>query len=150
MFRLRLFQRGMTLGVRVIATNEHGHVLLVRHGYTPGWHLPGGGVDYGETMDEAGRRELEEETGYRVDGALLFRGICLNARHWKGDHVGVYVAPALTKEREVKPTFEIQQIGFYPLDALPAETTPATRARLNEWRDDAALDPYWSPPRSSG
>ena len=35
-FRLR---RGMTLGVRAAVLNEGGEVLLVRHTYTPGWHI---------------------------------------------------------------------------------------------------------------
>ncbi|MEM9842987.1 MAG: NUDIX domain-containing protein, partial [Pseudomonadota bacterium] len=37
----------MTLGVRAIVENAEGQVLLVRHTYTPGLYLPGGGVERG-------------------------------------------------------------------------------------------------------
>lgn len=139
-----LLMRGMTMGVRVIAINEQKQVLLVRHGYTPGWHLPGGGVDRGETMQEAASRELEEETGYRVDGAMVLRGMSYNQRQWRGDHVGVFVAGAIARQREITPGFEIAEMGFFGLDALPEGTTRGTRARLAEWQEGREVDPCWS------
>ncbi len=139
-----LFQRGMTLGVRVLAFNAQGHVLMVRHGYTHGWHLPGGGVDHHETMEEAACREVEEETGHRVDGDLTLQGLVYNRQQWKGDHVAVYAASGLTKLRDIQPNFEIKEIGFFPLDALPEGTTEGTRARLAEWQGGAPLSPYWT------
>lgn len=139
-----LFVRGMTMGVRVIALNESGQVLLVRHGYTPGWHLPGGGVDRGETMEEAARREVEEETGYRVEGAMILRGMTYNSHQWRGDHVGVFVAEALVKQRDVTPGFEIAEIGFFALDQLPVDTTAGTRTRLTEWQEGREPGALWN------
>lgn len=139
-----LLVRGMTMGVRVIACNQAGEVLLVRHGYTPGWHLPGGGVDRGETLEDAARRELEEETGHRVEGAMALRGMSYNRAQWRGDHVGVFVADAIVKTGEMTPGFEIAEIGFFPLDALPEGTTKGTRARLTEWQEGREVDHYWT------
>ncbi|HYV61483.1 MAG TPA: NUDIX domain-containing protein, partial [Bryobacteraceae bacterium] len=44
------FSRPMTLGVRALVVDGSGCILLVKHSYVSGWHLPGGGVEAGETL----------------------------------------------------------------------------------------------------
>jgi 8-oxo-dGTP diphosphatase len=53
--------------VDVIIETGNGIVLIRRRNPPPGWALPGGFVDYGETLEEAARREAFEETGLRVN-----------------------------------------------------------------------------------
>ena len=59
--------RGPVAVVRAIIGNGRGQVLLIRRSeasYVPGvWCLPGGKVEYGESMEQAVRREVKEETG---------------------------------------------------------------------------------------
>jgi len=56
-----------TVDVIIETGNGIGIVLIRRRNPPPGWALPGGFVDYGETLEEAARREAFEETGLRVN-----------------------------------------------------------------------------------
>ena len=85
------FARGMTLGVRALVVDSAGRILLVQHSYVRGWHLPGGGVEQGETMLQALARELAEEGNIRLGSAPRLHGIFFNRHVSKRDHVAVYV-----------------------------------------------------------
>lgn len=58
--------------VDVIIELSGGIVLIKRRFPPPGWALPGGFVEYGETVEAAAVREAEEETGLRVGLTRLF------------------------------------------------------------------------------
>jgi 8-oxo-dGTP pyrophosphatase MutT (NUDIX family) len=122
--------RGVTLGVRALVV-DGDRVLLVRHSYVPGWYLPGGGVEAGETAEAALARELEEEAGVRLTGRPVLFGLYHNARAHRLDHVALYVCRDWERQPQA-PNAEIVACELFPLDALPADATPATRARLAE------------------
>jgi ADP-ribose pyrophosphatase YjhB (NUDIX family) len=138
-----LLTRPMTLGVRGVALDPDNRVMLVRHGYTPGWHFPGGGVEAGETCERALAREMEEEACVVVEPPLRLHGLFHNAYASSRDHVAVYVVRRFRVTGERRPDGEIREARFFALDALPAETTRATRARLAEILDAAPLSPTW-------
>lgn len=129
------FTRPMTLGVRAIVLDGEGRVFLVRHSYVPGWHLPGGGVEPGETLEAAVRKELREEGNIEVTGGLVLHGVFHNAHVSRRDHVAVYVVQAFRQTGPRAPDYEIVETGFFRRDALPEGTTRGTRDRLAEALD---------------
>ena len=127
-----LVTRPMTLGVRGIVLDAASAVMLVRHSYVPGWHLPGGGVEAGETCEAALARELQEEANVIVEPPTSLHGLLFNAHASRRDHVAVYVVRRFRVTAERAPDREILEARFFAREALPADATPATRARLAE------------------
>lgn len=126
------FARGMTLGVRVLVLDAQGRVFLVKHSYVSGWHLPGGGVEVGETALDAMRRELEEEGNITFEGPPLLHGVFFNRRVSRRDHVVVYVVRNFHQAAKPPPNLEIVDCGFFDVNALPGGTTRGTQRRISE------------------
>jgi 8-oxo-dGTP pyrophosphatase MutT (NUDIX family) len=135
--------RGMTLGVRGVVLDGDNKVFLVKHSYVSGWHLPGGGVEVGETFLEALRRELMEEGRIELTGEPVLHGLFFNGHVSRRDHVAVYVVRQFRQDRLPKPNHEIVECGFYAASGLPAETTRGTRLRIAEVLDGAAPIATW-------
>lgn len=135
--------RPMTLGVRAMVLDENGRVFLVRHTYVPGWHMPGGGVEAGETLLSSLERELREEANIEMAGTPALLGIYFNDKASRRDHVAIYVVRDFRSLGERKGDWEIAEARFFARHELPADTSEATRARLAEALDGAALSPYW-------
>jgi len=134
----------MTLGARVVVENEAGQVLLVRHTYTKGLYLPGGGVERGETGHEAMRRELEEEGGLALSGQATQIGIFSNHRLMRNDHVILYRVAAGSWTQCGDPIgMEISEIVWCDPLSPPEDATPATQRRLQELFAGAAPSEYW-------
>jgi ADP-ribose pyrophosphatase YjhB (NUDIX family) len=133
----------MTLGVRGVVLDRENRVFLIRHTYVPGWHLPGGGVETGETALEALDRELREEACIAMDEPPSLFGVFFNNRISRRDHVLVYVIRRFTVLQAKQPDREIAEAGFFPLDRLPEETTSATRSRLAEILEGQPPSPHW-------
>jgi 8-oxo-dGTP pyrophosphatase MutT (NUDIX family) len=135
--------RGLTMGGQVCVFDQRGHVLLVRHGYRPGWHFPGGGVETGESVVDAALRELEEETGVVARRPVALHGIFNHSAVFPGDHIVLFVVREFTQVRQPTPGYEIAEQGFFAMDKLPPETNVGTRRRLGEIVRGDALSPTW-------
>jgi ADP-ribose pyrophosphatase YjhB (NUDIX family) len=131
--------RGLTLGVRGMVVDQAGRVLLVEHTYMAGWYMPGGGVERGETAEEALARELVEEAGIEVIGRPRLLSIHTNHARFRGDHVLIY---RVERWRACRATSkgEIHAVGWFAPDQLPAGATASTRLRIEEALADAGLD----------
>ena len=134
--------RGATLGVRGLVLNASGEILLVEHTYVRGWFLPGGGIESGETVEQALVRELEEEAGVRPVGRPRLLSIHANHRIFRGDHVLVY---RIDEWEPCEPTAhdEILDRRWFAPGALPADVTRATRRRIEEALGGLEASPHW-------
>jgi 8-oxo-dGTP pyrophosphatase MutT (NUDIX family) len=137
------FARGMTLGVRALVLDAENRVFLVKHSYVEGWHLPGGGVEVGETFRDALQRELAEEGRIQLLGEPALHGLFFNSHVSRRDHVAVYLIRHFTQDRLPEPNREIVACGFFVPSALPAETTEGTRLRISEVLEGRALIATW-------
>ncbi len=136
------FSRGATLGVRGVATNDAGHVMLIKHTYLRGWHLPGGGVERGETAPYAIAREMEEEAGIEAVETPAIFALYSNHANYAGDHIGLYRLGAW-KPCAPRANNEIAERGFFDPAAPPEGTTPATLRRLAEVFGAAPVSAVW-------
>jgi 8-oxo-dGTP pyrophosphatase MutT (NUDIX family) len=137
------FARGMTLGVRAVVLDGDNRVFLVKHSYVTGWHLPGGGVEVGETFRDALRRELAEEAAIELSGEPALHGLFFNSHVSRRDHVAVYVVKQFRQSGLPEPNREIVACGFFSPEALPVDTTEGTRLRIAEALQNRAKTATW-------
>ena len=137
------FARGLTMGVRAVVIDGESRVFLVKHSYVAGWHLPGGGVEVGETVHEALKRELIEEGRIEVLGEPQLHGVFFNSFVSRRDHVAIFVVRKFHQDRMPEPNREIAACGFFAPDELPEGTTQGTRLRIAEVLDGKATITTW-------
>jgi len=126
-----------TLGVRAVVVDQNDRIALVRHTYADQWYLPGGGVKKGESFEAALQRELREEVALdhgRIERVL---GVYHSRREAKDDHIVIFVVrveidPADRLQRA--DPMEIAEADWFPVDDVPAGTSPATGRRIAEYR----------------
>ena len=140
---LLLARRPMTLGVRAIMQNEAREILLVRHTYTKGWYLPGGGVEAAQTLDEALAMELREEVNVTRYSGAKFLGMFHNRDYSVRDHVGLYHCRDWEQDGPVVPNHEIAQAGLFSIDDLPDDMNGGSRRRVMEVFFGQPVSPYW-------
>lgn len=134
--------RGLTLGTRTAVFDGDNRVLLVKHTYTPGWLLPGGGVERGETIYQSAIREIREEAAIIVEEEPLLKGLCLNDGQFPGDHIAILVVRKFS-QKTWKPSLEISHANFFAVDQLPTDTTGGTRRRIEELLSNRAVASIW-------
>jgi ADP-ribose pyrophosphatase YjhB (NUDIX family) len=139
-WRLR---RGLTMGAQGFVLDGEGRLLLVRHGYQPGWHLPGGGVESGETVDAALARELDEEVAIKPAAPPELFGLYANFERFPGDHIALFIVRSWKRSRTWTPSFEIKEQAFFGADNLPKGTTGGARRRIAEVLDGKPRSSMW-------
>jgi ADP-ribose pyrophosphatase YjhB (NUDIX family) len=102
----------------VIEIPGKGIVLIERKNPPYGWALPGGFVDYGETLETAALREAREETSLDVKGLEQFHAYSDPKRDPR--HHTVTVVFSGTGHGEPKGADDAKNLEIFPLDNLPA------------------------------
>ncbi|HTI13567.1 MAG TPA: NUDIX domain-containing protein [Dictyobacter sp.] len=118
--------RHFRVGVSALIFEEN-RVLLAYRRDIDWWNLPGGGMEIGETVEEAVIREVHEETGLQVKVEYL---------------VGVYSKP---QKQEIVLSFCCRKVGgslmvteesreccYFEPDNLPVNTLPKHRQRIED------------------
>ena len=123
-----------------VAAFSRGRILLIRRGAAPNrgrWGFPGGGVDLGETLEDAARREALEETGLavRLGGVLAVKDLIVREGGKVRFHylIVVFLAKAGGSPR---PGGDAAEARWFTTRELPGlDLTETTRAVLKDaWR----------------
>ncbi|MCW1430319.1 NUDIX domain-containing protein [Novosphingobium sp. JCM 18896] len=135
-WRLR---RPRIYGCRVLALDDLGRVLLVRHSYgSTKWMAPGGGLRRGEDSLHAAVRELGEEVGCRLEGAWL---LAVVEEPLSGATNVVHLVAGRLAGTPKPDGREIVEAACFAPDALPASMPELLRRELPGWLDKIQSSP---------
>ena len=115
----------------IVAVIDDGKVLLTKREDFEVWCLPGGGVEEGESLAEAGIREAKEETGLDVE---LTRLVGVYSRMGGGlhdVHAVLYAAKPIGGELKLQPN-ETIEVKYFPFNKLPDEMLFGHKKRISD------------------
>jgi ADP-ribose pyrophosphatase YjhB (NUDIX family) len=124
-------RRGVAADVVII---HEGAVLLVKRGFPPDagrWAAPGGYVEWDESVEDAARREVTEETGLLVDRLELVGVRGDPERHPEQLITVVFLGEA---HGEIRAGDDAADAAWYPLDSLPNEMALDHRSSVEQAR----------------
>lgn len=126
-------------GVSGVVRRGDGRLLLHLRTDNGLWGLPGGGVEYGESVTTALQREVEEETGVRVEVGRLIGVYSDPSLHqivtYPDGNVVHYVSLCFECTPGVGPlalSDETAGVAWFPPDALPRDLLPMHRVRIDD------------------
>ncbi|SMQ63237.1 ADP-ribose pyrophosphatase YjhB, NUDIX family [Bacillus sp. OV166] len=129
------------VGAMVCVINDQGKILLQKRPEGI-WGLPGGLLELGESVEEAGRREVFEETGVEI-GQLQLVEIFSGKQYFRklpnGDEFYpvtiAYVSKDIKNHTITIDGKESIDAGFFPLNELPEQTSPLVRKMIQQYPD---------------
>ena len=139
---VKVATRRIDIGVRAIVLDPEGRVVLIRHTYLPGWHLPGGGIKRWETVEQAAIREVREEAGFHVERFDRFVGLYANFQVGWCNHVALFAGSGVPVAK-AEPSLEVAEVTTVDLDALPQNLARGTAPRIRDWREHRHPSANW-------
>ncbi len=130
---LRHVLRRPVVGICAVARTADGRVLLVRRADTGLWALPGGTVEWGETLRATVPRELLEEAGVSSAQPGFLMGVYSAPERDPRFHAVTVVVGALIEEpvRGPENPLEIREARLFEVNDLPTEMSHGTRDMLD-------------------
>jgi 8-oxo-dGTP pyrophosphatase MutT (NUDIX family) len=138
---LRSVLQPVTFGVRAFVEDPEGRVVLIRHTYTSGWYLPGGGTERHELPEAAAVREAQEEAGLISSASPEFFGLYVQKVVWVSNVVALY--RLRNAEVAFRKSIEVRDHIWADPKAPPPGCTGGTLRRLAELTGKRALNGRW-------
>jgi 8-oxo-dGTP pyrophosphatase MutT (NUDIX family) len=118
-------RRPRTYGAHAIALTPERRLVLVKLRYAPGWRVPGGGRRPDEYAQAAVIRELREEIGMIAYGRVRLACELEEQVDFKRDLATLLIVEDV-RYRPHRWSWEVEQVGEFPLDGLPSDTAQTT------------------------
>ena len=124
------------IGVAAAARTQDGRWLLIRRRDTGGWALPGGTLEWGESVSPAIARELAEEAGVDLIGECqLFNVYSRPERDYRFHAVTIVMTATVSEPRRApKNPLEIAEVRLFTSDELPATLSMGMSDMLEDVR----------------
>ncbi|GHC53134.1 DNA mismatch repair protein MutT [Alcaligenes pakistanensis] len=113
---------------------QNGQILLLQRVRAPEaghWGIPGGKVDWMETLEQAVKREIAEEVGLHLDKLELLVNVdqidADRAEHWVAP---VYLVKSFTGQPVIQEPEKHSDMNWFDLDTLPQPLTLATQVAV--------------------
>lgn len=122
--KLKDIKAAYRVTVKGLVRDEAGRLLFVRErGDT--WDLPGGGLEHGEKLDEALRREFREELGVEIE-ILTDAPIIIPTWHEKFDDPVLIIAYEVRLMGEPRTTEEAEEFAYFDQASLSSQALDST------------------------
>jgi len=124
-------KKGPAPTVDIIIEYQDGIVLIERKNIPFGWAIPGGFVDYNETLEEAALREAKEETGLELNGLRQFHAYSAPERDPRGHTISmVFIAQG---SGMLRAATDARSAAVFRPRELPAEIAFDHRAIIGDY-----------------
>lgn len=135
------------VGVGAIIFNDEGKVLLAQRGFKARneigkWEFPGGGVEFGETCEDAVKREIEEELDIEIKVIELLEVVDHiipdEKQHWVAPSFISKLVRGTTKIKEPDKCFNFKWINFFEIN--PETLSNVSRSNYQKFIEKYGID----------